>query len=114
MHVDHIIFASGPQGINADAAHLAERLGTSFREGGFHPRFGTRNHIIPLADARYLEVVEVLADGDGGDVGDAGELGDGDATGADDGLEKGELASTHGVHAPFLAHEALMRRRPKR
>ena len=60
MHVDHIIFASGPQGINADAAHLAERLGTSFREGGFHPRFGTRNHIIPLADARYLEVVEVL------------------------------------------------------
>ena len=65
-------------------------------------------------EAAGLEVVEVLADGDGGDVGDAGELGDGDATGADDGLEKGELASTHGVHAPFLAHEALMRRRPKR
>jgi hypothetical protein len=52
-------------------------------------------------EATSLEVVEVLADGDGGDVGDTGELGDGDATGDDDGLEKGELTSTHGVHAPL-------------
>ena len=57
-------------------------------------------------EATSLEVVEVLTDGDGGDVGDTGELGDGDAASADDGLEKGELTSTHGVHAPFLAHEA--------
>ena len=35
-----------------------------------------------------------------------GRADDGDAAGADDGLEKGELTSTHGVHAPFLAHEA--------
>ena len=60
MHVDHIIFASGPQGIRADVARLAERLGSDFREGGFHPSFGTRNYIMPLARARYLEVVEVL------------------------------------------------------
>ena len=60
MRVDHIIFASGPQGIKADVACLAEQLGVDFKEGGFHPRFGTRNCIIPLANSRYLEVVEVL------------------------------------------------------
>ncbi|MDO5093014.1 MAG: VOC family protein [Propionibacteriaceae bacterium] len=60
MHVDHMIFASGPLGIKADAERLADSLGVDYKEGGFHPRFGTRNHIIPLADARYVEVVEVL------------------------------------------------------
>ena len=60
MHVDHVIFASGPRGIKADVAHLAGRLGADFKEGGFHPRFGIRNYIILLADSRYLEVVEVL------------------------------------------------------
>ncbi|MDO5066062.1 MAG: VOC family protein [Propionibacteriaceae bacterium] len=60
MHVDHMIFASGPDGIRADAMRLADLLGADFKDGGFHPSFGTRNHIIPLADARYIEVVEVL------------------------------------------------------
>ena len=60
MHVDHMIFATGPDGLKADAARLAHQLGTEFKDGGFHPRFGTRNHIIPLADDRYIEVVEVL------------------------------------------------------
>lgn len=60
MHVDHMIFATGPDGLKADAERLARALGTDYKDGGFHPRFGTRNHIIPLADARYIEVVEVL------------------------------------------------------
>jgi hypothetical protein len=29
-------------------------------DGGIHPRFGTRNVILPLAHERYVEVVEVL------------------------------------------------------
>ena len=29
-------------------------------DGGVHPRFGTRNMILPLTDGTYLEVVEVL------------------------------------------------------
>ena len=60
MHVDHLIFATGPDGLKAEASRLADALGTDYKDGGFHPRFGTRNHIIPLADARYIEVVEVL------------------------------------------------------
>ena len=32
----------------------------TFVDGGVHPRFGTRNMVLPLADHTYLEVVEVL------------------------------------------------------
>lgn len=39
---------------------LGSTLGASFRDGGLHPRFGTRNFVLPLADGCYLEVVEAL------------------------------------------------------
>ncbi len=60
MHVDHLTFAVGPQGLKAEAKRLGGLLGEKFRDGGFHPRFGTTNQILPLADDRYIEVVEVL------------------------------------------------------
>lgn len=60
MHVDHLMFAAGPDGLDAEARRLGELLGTEFKDGGFHPRFGTRNNILPLADGRYIELVEVL------------------------------------------------------
>jgi hypothetical protein len=60
MRLDHIVFAAGPDGLAATTARLAEQLGEEFIDGGVHPRFGTRNAILPLADGTYLEAVEVL------------------------------------------------------
>lgn len=60
MHVDHLSYAAGPEGLQASAEFLSDALGVNSRDGGFHPRFGTRNRVIPLAAGRYVEVVEVL------------------------------------------------------
>ncbi|WOQ16286.1 VOC family protein [Raineyella sp. W15-4] len=60
MHVDHLSYAAGPEGLLASAQFLSDALGVDSRDGGFHPRFGTRNRLIPLADGRYIEIVEVL------------------------------------------------------
>lgn len=42
------------------AKRLGELLGVEPADSGVHPRFGTRNVIIPLKDHRFVEVVEVL------------------------------------------------------
>jgi Glyoxalase-like domain len=60
MRLDHIVFAAGPGGLAGTAARLSELLGEEFDNGGVHPRFGTRNRILPLLDHTYLELVEVL------------------------------------------------------
>jgi hypothetical protein len=60
MHIDHLVFAAGPEGLEETVARLQDKLGARFKQGGVHPRFGTRNMILPLADDRYLEAVEVL------------------------------------------------------
>lgn len=60
MHLDHLSFAAGPEGLDATAQRLGDLLGAAFIDGGFHPRFGTRNKILPLTDGQYVEVVEVL------------------------------------------------------
>ncbi len=60
MHVDHLTFVAGPDGLTDAVERLSLLFGDRFKDGGVHPSFGTRNNIMPLADDRYLEVVEVL------------------------------------------------------
>ncbi|GAA5159077.1 VOC family protein [Ornithinimicrobium tianjinense] len=60
MRIDHVSYAAGPEGLLATAERLAAQLGVTPRDGGVHPRFGTRNIILPLAEGRYVEIVECL------------------------------------------------------
>ncbi|WP_028638793.1 VOC family protein [Nocardioides sp. URHA0032] len=60
MRLDHLSFAAGPDGLASTAQRIGGLLGKDFVDGGVHPRFGTRNMILPLAGNTYLEIVEVL------------------------------------------------------
>jgi hypothetical protein len=60
MRVDHVSYAAESDGLAATAERLAKRIGVDPVDGGVHPRFGTRNVILPLSQERYVEVVEVL------------------------------------------------------
>jgi hypothetical protein len=60
MRLDHIVFAAGPGGLAGTTSRLAELLGEEFVSGGVHPRFGTRNSILPITEGMYFEIVEVL------------------------------------------------------
>ncbi len=60
MRFSNMSFAAGPDGLAAAVERLERALGARFRDGGFHPRFGTRNNILTISGGRFLEVVEVL------------------------------------------------------
>ena len=60
MRLDHVSYAAGPEGLRGTAYRIGAMLGEEFHDGGIHPRFGTRNMILPLTDGMYVEVVEVL------------------------------------------------------
>lgn len=60
MRMDHVSYACEPDGLAATTERIASALGVEAVKGGVHPRFGTRNMIIPLTQHHYLEVVEVL------------------------------------------------------
>lgn len=53
-------YAAEDDGLLPTAKRLGERLSIDPIDGGIHPRFGTRNVILPLNSHRFVEVVEVL------------------------------------------------------
>jgi hypothetical protein len=57
MRLDHISYVTSHDQLSDTVQRLGARLGTTFVDGGVHPRFGTRNFTAPLQNGRYLEVV---------------------------------------------------------
>jgi hypothetical protein len=57
MRLDHVSYVTSHDQLADTANRLGSRLGTTFFDGGIHPRFGTRNFTAPLLDGRYIEVV---------------------------------------------------------
>ena len=60
MRLDHLSYAAPTDHLADVVQRLGSRLGAGFTDGGVHPRFGTRNFVLPLAGGSYLEVVSAL------------------------------------------------------
>jgi len=57
MRLDHVSYVTSHDQLADTVQRLGSRLGTTFVDGGIHPRFGTRNFTAPLLDEKYIEVV---------------------------------------------------------
>ena len=57
MRLDHISYVASHDQLVDVVQRLGAIIGTPFIDGGIHPRFGTRNFTLPLANGHYLEVV---------------------------------------------------------
>jgi len=57
MRLDHVSYATSHDQIADTVQRLGSRLGSTFIDGGIHPRFGTRNFTTALKNGQYIEVV---------------------------------------------------------
>ncbi|MGB8022181.1 MAG: VOC family protein [Candidatus Nanopelagicales bacterium] len=60
MRLDHVSYATQVEHLADTVQRLGAAIGATFVDGGLHPRFGTRNFILPLAGGSYVEVVSAL------------------------------------------------------
>ena len=57
MRLDHVSYVTTHDQLADTVQRLGARLGSTFVDGGVHPRFGTRNFTLPLQNGHYIEVV---------------------------------------------------------
>ena len=57
MRLDHVSYVTSHEQLADTVQRLGSRLGSTFVDGGIHPRFGTRNFTAPLKNGQYIEVV---------------------------------------------------------
>lgn len=57
MRLDHISYVTSHSQLADTVQRLGSRLGSTFVDGGIHPRFGTRNFTAALRNGIYIEVV---------------------------------------------------------
>jgi hypothetical protein len=57
MRLDHVSYVTSHEQLADNVQRIGSLLGTSFVDGGIHPRFGTRNFTAPLMNNTYIEVV---------------------------------------------------------
>lgn len=60
VRLDHISYAVSNNALSDTVQRLGSLLQGTFHDGGRHPRFGTRNFVLPLGDGAYIEVVSPL------------------------------------------------------
>lgn len=57
MRLDHLSYVTSHEQLADTVQRLGSRLGSTFVDGGIHPRFGTRNFTAAMQNGYYLEVV---------------------------------------------------------
>ena len=57
MRLDHVSYVTSHDQLSDTVQRLGSNLGTTFIDGGIHPRFGTRNFTAPLRNGHYIEIV---------------------------------------------------------
>ena len=57
MRLDHVSYVTSHNQLADTVQRLGARLGSTFVDGGIHPRFGTRNFTAAVKNGQYIEVV---------------------------------------------------------
>ena len=57
MRLDPVSYVTSHDQLADTVQRLGSRLGSTFVDGGIHPRFGTRNFTCALKNGQYIEVV---------------------------------------------------------